>query len=403
MESDLLTVAQATLLMSINHQCSKASTIWLAQSHLLAQGMGFENPAAYSLMKAERSDLGKRLWWSIFARDNTLRLELGAPQRLQDAPYDVPSLGLDCFDLLPFSTEVQDCLPRASIVKSPTIHRLLMQIAIRRTELVCHLSQIFAISSRLPLSTTAHQGMSIYFEESLQSWNSELEPDLHFHSSSSAVADYHCGLLSLLYLSTSNTLLRSRLQPVNSAVIDLGIRSNIERDTAKTLNIARALYSSGACLPPTLGMGIVYNAVNLYAELAEWRKAKGGDPLYLDSAIVCLCALTKSQPRRTAVEIALYHLGNRIRGLESAECEAGSEHPRRPENTEREETVRRQGVAKRSYLGQQDSPEVYLDAAEAQTEEYSISRSFDELLEWTMESEDNEQHLLRDTDGIVCV
>ena len=380
--------------MSINHQCSKTSTIWLAQSHLLAQRLGFENPAAYTLMKAKRSDLGRRLWWSIFARDNTLRMELGAPQRLQDTPYDVSSLSLDCFDLLPFSIKVQDCLPRASILKSPAIHRLLMQIAIRRTELVCHLSQVLTISSRLPLFTKAHHGISISFEEGLQSWNSDLRPELHFHSSSSAVVDYHSGLLSLLYLSTSNTLLRSRLQPVNSAVVDLGVRSNIERDTAKTLNIAGALYSSGACLPPTLGMGMVYNAVNLYVELAEWRKVKGVDPLYLDSAIVCLGALTKSQPRRTAVEIALCHLESRIRGLDGAECEVGSENPRRLEKTERKETVGHRDIPKSCYLGPQHSPQVGLDAADDHTEEDSISRSFDELFEWTMESEGNEQHLL---------
>ncbi|KAK4941411.1 hypothetical protein LTR10_018680 [Elasticomyces elasticus] len=402
-EPDLLTVAQACLLMSINHQCSKTSTIWLAQSHLLAHRLGFENPAAYSLMKVELSSLGKRLWWSIFTRDNTLRLELGTPQRLQDTPYDVPFLSLDCFDLSAFSTNVQENLSRATLVDSPKTHRLLMQMAIRRTELICHLSQISTISGKLPVLAKAFQGISIYFEQALRRWDSELEPELRFLPGGPSPAfDYQCALLSLLFLSTSNTLLQSRLQPVNSDVVDLGVRSSIERDTGKGLKIVQELYSSGLWLPSTLGMGMVYNAVNLYVGLAEWRKTRRADTLDLEAAIVCLRALGKSQDRRTAVEVAMYHLESRIRALCVENCNASSENSKLLERLARKENVNPFVTAKPSHTDQAKSPNISLSVAADEVEILSTGSSIDELFDWTMEAEDSEQDSLWHAESITC-
>ncbi|KAI1612745.1 hypothetical protein EDD36DRAFT_487828 [Exophiala viscosa] len=402
-EADLLTVAQACLLMSISHQCSKTSTIWLAQGHLLAQRLGFENAAAYSLMKVERSNSGKRLWWSIFVRDNTLRLELGTPQRLQDTPYDVPFLSLDCFDLSPFPTHVQDDLSGATVVDSPKMHRLMMQLAIRRTELVCHLSQISAISSKLPVLAKVFQGVSIYFEQALRRWDSELEPELRFNPGApSPVLDYHRGLLSLLFLSTSNTLLQSRLQPASSDVVDLGVRSSIERDTGKGLKIVQELYSSGSWLPPTLGMGLVYNAINLYVGLAEWRKTRRSCPLHLDEAVVCLRSLGKSQHGRTAIGVALYHLESRIKRLGVEPRNAGPEDAKLLEKLGRKDDVNPFVTAKGSHTEHLNSPNMTLDSADDQLEAMSAGSSIDELFDWAMEPQDTQPHSLWHAESIAC-
>ncbi|KAK4934570.1 hypothetical protein LTR10_024206 [Elasticomyces elasticus] len=314
-EPDIYTVAQATLLMSINHESSRTSTIWLAHSHLAAQKLGLENRGAYLLMKIDQSNLSKRLWWSIYVRDNTLRLELGSPLRLQEVPYHVPLLNLDCFNLSPFSTLVQSRLPEAPYLQKPEIHEMLMQIAIQRSGLVCQLSQILAMPARMSVSSKVQQDESVYFDQALREWDWELEPDLRFEPKSSRVFEYHCGLLSLLYLSTSNALHLIRLQPRSGAIGLDRIRTDVEHNTGQALNTASALYLSGSLIPPTMGMGMVYNAVNLSVTLAKWRKLSLVESLPLDSAIICLRALVESQPRGTAMEIALCHLGSRMQSL----------------------------------------------------------------------------------------
>ncbi|KAK4948085.1 hypothetical protein LTR10_013139 [Elasticomyces elasticus] len=315
-EPDVFTVAQATLLMSINHECSRTSTIWLAHSHLAAQKLGLESPGAYLLMGVEQSKLCIRLWWSIYIRDNTLRLEIGSPQLLQDVHYHAPRLSLDCFDLSPFSTTIQCSLSEAPFLQNLEIHRMLMQIAIERTGLVCQLSQILALRNRMSdFPRVRPDGPAYYLAQALRRWESELEPGLRFESKSSQVFEYHCGILSLLYLSTFNALLQTRFQPQSCDMRLDAIRSNVEHNNGKALDIARTLYLSGSRIPPTLGMGMVYNAVSLSITLAKWLGPSLAEPLRLDSAILCLCALVESQPRGTAVEIALCRLGSRIQGL----------------------------------------------------------------------------------------
>ena len=317
-EPDLLAVAQASLLLSINHQCSKTSTVWLTHSHVAAQRLGLENKSSYSMMKPDKSNLCKRLWWSLFIRDNTLRLELGTPQRFQDTPYDVPPLTIESFDLSEFPVTLRHALPDAILVQNAEIHRRLALLAIRRAELACHLSQILAISNKPPMPHTAKsRRLSIYFEQSLENWYTEHEPHLRFDPGHSPVLDHHCGLLSLLYFGSSNALLKEHLQQSpDSSAVDLAVRLKMENDTRKALNVARTLYMSGSYIPPTLGMGMVYNAVNVFVQLAEWRKCKKATPLPLDPAIKCLCALIKSTTRGTAVEIALCHLESRIKALD---------------------------------------------------------------------------------------
>ncbi len=344
--------------MSINHQCSKTSTIWLALSHLTAQRMGLENPNTYSTTSSKRAGLYQRLWWSIFTRDTTLRLELGTPQRFQDfSSYDcMPPLTEDCFDTSgSFSASVRAQLPNATQVQRPDVHRRLVELAVRRAELVAVLAQILAVATNndnskgfLPPSsspTRTHE-ISVHFERALRKWCSGLENSgLHNNGEpTSKTFEYHCGLLSILYFSTSNALLQRHLQPSPiSTVVDSAVRTKVERDTKKALDVAKALYTPssgypGSPFPPTLGMGLAYNAINLFVGLAEWRSTKRAAAadnddnddddddddtsttsllLPLDPAIKCLCALIKSTPRGTAVEIALSHLESRIKALDS--------------------------------------------------------------------------------------
>lgn len=312
--------------MSINHQCSKSSTIWLAQSHLAAQRMGIERRVMYSRMSFDKPSPSQRLWWSIFVRDSTLRLELGTTQKLQDFAYDVPALTVSCFDLSQFPVAVQQAFPDVTVVNNPKVFRQLTKLAVHRAELACHLSQILAVTHKtsLPLpQPLAHPNTSgavaVYFEKILRNWRSRLEHSLVHDSGFSRVFDYHRGLLWILYFSTSNALLQRHLsQSPNSKVVDAAVRCKVESDTRKTLAIARTLYLSGAHLPPTLGMGMVYNAVNLWVGLAEWQRAKTTDaaPLSLELAIGCLCALIKPTARGTAVQSALSRLEARVKALE---------------------------------------------------------------------------------------
>lgn len=304
------------------------STIWLAQSHLIAQRLGLENRSTYSMMRPEKANLCKRLWWSIFIRDNVLKMELGTPQRIQDVSNEVPTLTVEAFNLQPFSEVVRNALPDATIVDNAEIHRQLAELTVRRADLACHLSQISTLH-KVP-TPSIMQSQSVYFEQALRNWCSDLDPRLRFKPGSSRVFDYHSGVLGMLYFSTSNALLQNHLQPSPvSAATDLAVRQKIEKDTRKILNIARTLYQSEACFPPTLGMGMVYNAVSLYVGLAEWRSTATDlknhrhhhhhpleNSLPLDPAIKCLCALIKSTPRGTAVEVALCHLESRINALD---------------------------------------------------------------------------------------
>ncbi|RVX71602.1 hypothetical protein B0A52_03786 [Exophiala mesophila] len=322
-ENDLLVLSQATLLLSINHQCSKTSTVWLAHSHLTAQRLGLDRPSVYTGMRGQRAKLCKRLWWSMFLRDNTLRLELGTPRHFQDVSPDMPALTEDCFDITEFPTHLKELLPDASIVVDQDIHRKLMLMSVRRAELATHLAHILSLASQLSESissntTASMESISVLYENQLRGWLSRLNKDTQFSPrTDSHILAYHSGLLSMLYLSASNALLQHHLAGTYSSYVDLAVRSQMENDTERLLDIARILYqTSSTCFPPTLGMGLVYNAINRFIALADWRRLHAAPSLVLNPAIKCLCALIKSTPRGTAVAVALAHLEAKIKALD---------------------------------------------------------------------------------------
>lgn len=260
----------------------------------------------------------------MFLRDNTLRLELGTPRHFQDVSPDMPALTQDCFDMTEFPSHLKDLLPNASIVVDQDIHRKLMLMSVRRAELATHLGHILALATQLNESVSASaaantmQSVSVLYENQLRGWLSRLNKDTQFSPrTDSHILAYHSGLLSMLYLSASNALLQHHLAGTYTTYIDMAVRSQMENDTERLLDIARILYqTSSTCFPPTLGMGLVYNAINRFITLAEWRRLHAAPSLLLSPAIKCLCALIKSTARGTAVAVALAHLESKIKALD---------------------------------------------------------------------------------------
>ena len=259
----------------------------------------------------------------MFLRDNTLRLELGTPRHFQDVSPDMPALTEDCFDITEFPTHLKELLPDASIVVDQDIHRKLMLMSVRRAELATHLAHILSLASQLSESissntTASMESISVLYENQLRGWLSRLNKDTQFSPrTDSHILAYHSGLLSMLYLSASNALLQHHLAGTYSSYVDLAVRSQMENDTERLLDIARILYqTSSTCFPPTLGMGLVYNAINRFIALADWRRLHAAPSLVLNPAIKCLCALIKSTPRGTAVAVALAHLEAKIKALD---------------------------------------------------------------------------------------
>ena len=73
-------------------------------------------------------------------------------------------------------------------------------------------------------------------------------------------------------------------------------------------------------------MGMVYSTVNLSVSLAEWKHAKHTEPSLISAVNVCLSALIQSQPRLTAVKIALCDLKARMRELAFADSNGDYGH-----------------------------------------------------------------------------
>ncbi|OQV03619.1 Fungal specific transcription factor domain-containing protein [Cladophialophora immunda] len=313
-ERDVLVLAQAHLLMSVSHQCSKTSTIWHAQAHLFVQKLGLEDKRTYLVVKSALSRLYKRLWWSLFVRDYTLKMEIGAAQHFQETSYQVPDLTLDCFDTSAFPLFAQQMLPRAKILKETHLYLRLAWLAIQKAELVCHLREIYMVRSQS--DRARYHRIFRFLEQNLSAWVSGFDVGLPYDPGECQVFDYHRGLLMISYFSTSNILLQGFLQPPHTEEGDSRIRLKVETNTRRLLEQADELYRSERRLPPTLGMGMIYNAISLYLELEEWRRTRTAELASLEPAFRCLAGLKRSAPKETSLQMALGHLQNRITILE---------------------------------------------------------------------------------------
>ncbi|KAL1968165.1 hypothetical protein VTN77DRAFT_2000 [Rasamsonia byssochlamydoides] len=191
-ETDSLSKLQALFLLSFwrstpSHE--KDTRYWLGAAISLAQTGGMHMLSKLSLLSPKERRVRKRIWWSLYIRDQQVAAAFGLPARIRDEDCDIP---------MPEESDFEEEGPvsNPAIFGTPRPEHALYMIQMTR---LARLLREVVWTAYLPGKLRAEQGERDRLRQRLMQWEAELPPELKLHDATERGTMYFAGMLHMAY------------------------------------------------------------------------------------------------------------------------------------------------------------------------------------------------------------
>ncbi|KAL1979579.1 hypothetical protein VTN96DRAFT_5552 [Rasamsonia emersonii] len=191
-ETDSLSKLQALFLLSFwrstpSHE--KDTRYWLGAAISLAQTGGMHMLSKLSLLSPKERRVRKRIWWSLYIRDQQVAAAFGLPARIRDEDCDIPMLEESDF-------EEEGPVGNPAIFGTPKVEHALYMIQMTR---LARLLREVVWTAYLPGKLRAEQAERDRLRQRLMQWEAELPPELKLQDATERGTMYFAGMLHMAY------------------------------------------------------------------------------------------------------------------------------------------------------------------------------------------------------------
>ncbi|OKL63763.1 hypothetical protein UA08_00036 [Talaromyces atroroseus] len=191
-ETDSLSKLQAVFLLSFwrstpGHE--KDTRYWLGAAISLAQTGGLHMLSKLSLLSSKEKSVRKRIFWSLYIRDQQVAAAYGLPPRIRDEDCDIPMLDETDFDEAGFVGN------RAIFGTQKPEHTLYIIQMARASRLLREVVWAAYLPGRLRYDPSEREKL----KARLVQWESELPPELKLSEAAEHDTMYFAGIVNITY------------------------------------------------------------------------------------------------------------------------------------------------------------------------------------------------------------